>query len=187
MFPLFYGDDCAFASAMLDVVGLSSSFMFQMASSVIFRSGHFACIDWKALQQLLSSSLRLAPVLFLHATVRISRWFVGTCADAADWSHGGKALLGKQTIGRQEDYLEFQKPKGGPKVSTGPCKRKTALNDGFLPLHGLAGVALPRGLATFQLLATSVLSLFPRLTPHLAFCEAAPWPWRFSNRGQFWI
>ena len=47
MFPLFYGDDCAFASAVLDVVGLSSSFMFQMASSVIFKSGVFACIDWK--------------------------------------------------------------------------------------------------------------------------------------------
>lgn len=80
MFPLFYGDDCAFASAMLDVVGLSSSFMFQMASSVIFRSG-------------------------------------------GSWEH---VLM------------------------------------------------LLTGLATFQLLATSVLSLFPRLTPHLAFCEAVP-------------
>ena len=80
MFPLFYGDDCAFASAVLDVVGLSSSFMFQMTSSAILRSRG----SWEQVLMLLT------------------------------------------------------------------------------------------GLATFQLLATTVLSLFPRLTPHLGFCAAAP-------------
>mmetsp|Transcript_13877 Transcript_13877/g.31476 ORF Transcript_13877/g.31476 Transcript_13877/m.31476 type:complete len:462 (-) Transcript_13877:16-1401(-) len=39
MFPLSYGADCAFASACLDVVGLSFSVLFQMLSSFIFASG----------------------------------------------------------------------------------------------------------------------------------------------------
>ena len=36
MFPLYYGDDCAFASAVLDVAGLGSSFLFLGRPS-----GHF--------------------------------------------------------------------------------------------------------------------------------------------------
>ncbi|CAJ1351117.1 unnamed protein product [Effrenium voratum] len=78
-FPLSFGEDCAFASAVLDIAGLVAAFLFHTTSSKIFGSGgswHHVLgilLGFALLQLLCTAVLFLFPRLTPHLSAEADR------------------------------------------------------------------------------------------------------------------